>query len=184
MQKRRVRVRIRGMVQGVCFRAFARDAAIKEGVTGWVRNLRDGSVEALLEGDADRVERMIAWCHQGSPYGFVDHVEVKEEAYEGTFDRFDSYLWKVKALEQVKKLWEAFINFLITYDSHKISQLFDKLKWEEVVTNPYVWLIGLPYLGYMLVKKRFKTLILLFSLAAFVYLMQGHIPALRRDSPA
>lgn len=89
MQKRRVRVRIRGMVQGVCFRSFARDAAIHEGVTGWVRNLRDGSVEAVLEGDADKVERMIAWCHRGSPYGFVDQVEVKEEVYEGSFDRFD-----------------------------------------------------------------------------------------------
>ena len=88
MQKKRVRVRIRGMVQGVCFRAFARDAATSEGVTGWVRNLRDGSVEALFEGDTDRVERMIAWCHRGSPYGFVDQVEVKEEAYEGAFDRF------------------------------------------------------------------------------------------------
>jgi acylphosphatase len=89
MQKRRVRVRIRGIVQGVCFRAFARDAAIREGVHGWVRNLRDGSVEALIEGDADRVDRMVAWCHQGSPYGHVDHVEVKEEMYEGTFDRFE-----------------------------------------------------------------------------------------------
>ncbi len=77
------------MVQGVCFRSFARDAAIQEGVTGWVRNLRDGTVEALFEGDTDRVERMIAWCHQGSPYGFVDQVGVKEEVYEGTFDRFD-----------------------------------------------------------------------------------------------
>jgi len=89
MAKRRVRVRIKGMVQGVCFRAFTRDAAIKEGVTGWVRNLRDGSVEALFEGDIDRIERMIAWCHHGSPYGFVDHVEVREEPYEGSFDRFD-----------------------------------------------------------------------------------------------
>ena len=89
MQKRRVRVRIRGMVQGVCFRAFARDAGIKEGITGWVRNLRDGSVEAVFEGDADRVDRMIAWCHKGSPYGYVDHVEVKEEMYEGTFERFE-----------------------------------------------------------------------------------------------
>jgi len=89
MQKRRVRVRIKGMVQGVCFRAFARDEAIKEGVTGWVRNLRDGSVEALIEGDVEKVDRMIAWCRRGSPYGYVDHVEVKEEVYEGTFDRFE-----------------------------------------------------------------------------------------------
>jgi acylphosphatase len=88
MPKRRVRVRIRGMVQGVCFRAFTRDAAIAEGVAGWVRNLRDGSVEAVFEGDAVKVERMVAWCHKGSPYGFVDSVEVKEEACEGALDRF------------------------------------------------------------------------------------------------
>jgi acylphosphatase len=88
MPKKRVRVRIRGMVQGVCFRAFTRDAAIAEGVTGWVRNLWDGSVEAVFEGDTERVERMVAWCHRGSPYSLVDHVEVKEEAYEGAFDRF------------------------------------------------------------------------------------------------
>jgi acylphosphatase len=89
VKKRRVRVRIRGMVQGVCFRAFARDAAVTEGVAGWVRNLRDGSVEALFEGDADSIERMIAWCRRGSPYGHVDQVDVKEEVYEGTFDRFE-----------------------------------------------------------------------------------------------
>jgi acylphosphatase len=89
MEKRRVRVRIRGMVQGVCFRAFTRDAAVKEGVTGWVMNMRDRSVEAVFEGDAAAIERMIAWCRQGSPYGSVDHVEVKEEVYEGTFDRFE-----------------------------------------------------------------------------------------------
>jgi acylphosphatase len=77
------------MVQGVCFRAFTREAAVKEGVTGWVMNMRDRSVEAVFEGDAAAIERMIAWCHQGSPYGFVDHVEVKEEVYEGIFDRFE-----------------------------------------------------------------------------------------------
>ena len=89
MPKKRARVRIRGMVQGVCFRAFTRDAAIAEGVTGWVRNLRDGSVEAVFEGDAERVDRMIAWCHRGSPYSLVDSVEVKEETYEDAFDRFE-----------------------------------------------------------------------------------------------
>jgi hypothetical protein len=80
-------------------------------------------------------------------------------------------------LEQAKKLWKAFIDFLITYDSHKISQLFDKLKWEEVLTNPYVWLIGLPSLGYMLWKKRFRTLILFLSLAAFLYLIKATFPS-------
>lgn len=89
MAKRRVRVRIRGMVQGVCFRSFARDAAIAEGVAGYVRNLRDGSVEAVFEGEPEQVERMVAWCHKGSPYGFVDQVEVREEPGEGDLKRFE-----------------------------------------------------------------------------------------------
>jgi hypothetical protein len=79
-------------------------------------------------------------------------------------------------LEQAKKLWEAFINFLITYDSHKISQMLDEMKWEEVLTNPYLWLIGLLSLGCMLWKKRFKTIILLLSLAAFLYLIKVTFP--------
>jgi hypothetical protein len=79
-------------------------------------------------------------------------------------------------LEQAKKLWEAFINFLITYDSHRISQLFDEMKWGEVISNPYLWLIGLLSLGYMLWKKRFKTIILLLSLAAFLYLIKVTFP--------
>jgi acylphosphatase len=59
-----------------------------EGVAGWVRNRRDGSVEAVFEGDAEKVERMVAWCHKGSPYGFVDSVEETEETCEGALDRF------------------------------------------------------------------------------------------------
>jgi acylphosphatase len=77
------------MVQGVCFRSFARDAAIAIGVAGYVRNLRDGSVEAVFEGEPEQVERMLAWCHKGSPYGFVDQVEVREEPREGDLKRFE-----------------------------------------------------------------------------------------------
>jgi hypothetical protein len=79
-------------------------------------------------------------------------------------------------LEQAKKVWETFINFLVTYDSHKISKMFDELKWEEVLTNPWVWVLGLLSLGYMLWKKRFKTLVLLVSLAAFLYLIKVTFP--------
>ena len=89
MAKMRVRVWIKGRVQGVFFRAYTRDAAVGEGVTGWVRNLPDGRVEAVFEGDADKVRRMVAWCHEGSPLGRVDHVESKEEVYQGNFDRFE-----------------------------------------------------------------------------------------------
>ncbi len=90
MTKRRVRVFIRGRVQGVFFRAYTRDAAIKEGLMGWVRNLSDGRVEALFEGDADKVERMISWCrNEGSPLSRIESVEVREEAYTGDLTYFD-----------------------------------------------------------------------------------------------
>ncbi len=86
-------------------------------------------------------------------------------------------------MEQAKRLWEAFVNFLVTYDSHKISQMIDTLKWEDVYRNPYVWVIGLPSLGYMLWKKRFKTVILLFSLVAFLYLVKATFPASAENIP-
>ena len=89
MQKRRVHVWIKGRVQGVFFRAYTREAAVKEGVAGWVRNLPDGRVEAVFEGDADNVEHMVSWCHRGSPLGRVDHVDAQEEAYQGDLYRFE-----------------------------------------------------------------------------------------------
>ncbi len=88
MKKRRVQVRITGRVQGVFFRAYTRDAAEQIGVAGWVRNLPDGSVEAIFEGDAIKIDAMIEWCHEGSPLGRVERVEVLEEVYAGDFDRF------------------------------------------------------------------------------------------------
>lgn len=88
MDKRRVHVWIKGRVQGVFFRAFTRDTALMEGVAGWVRNLPDGRVEAVFEGDAHKVERMVAWCHEGSPMSRVDQVETVEEAYRGESDVF------------------------------------------------------------------------------------------------
>ncbi len=87
MKKRRAHVWITGRVQGVFFRAYTRDAAQLIGVTGWVRNLPDGRVEAVFEGEADKVERMIEWCYEGSPLGRVHRVEVLDEVYTGDFDR-------------------------------------------------------------------------------------------------
>jgi len=87
MKKRRVHVWITGRVQGVFYRAYTRDAAQLLGVTGWVRNLPGGAVEAVFEGDADQVEKMVAWCYEGSPLSRVDRVEVLDEVYTGDFDR-------------------------------------------------------------------------------------------------
>ena len=88
MKKRRAHVWITGRVQGVFFRAYTRDAAQLIGVAGWVRNLPDGRVEAVFEGEADKVEKMMEWCREGSPMSRVDRVEVLEEVYTGDFDRF------------------------------------------------------------------------------------------------
>lgn len=89
MGKRRAHVWIQGRVQGVAFRAYTRDAATREGVTGWVRNLPDGRVEAVFEGDGERVERVLEWCLRGSPFGRVDRVQVIDEEYRGEYQRFE-----------------------------------------------------------------------------------------------
>ncbi len=77
------RVRVFGRVQGVFFRAFTRDAAQSAGVTGFVRNCPDGSVEAVLEGEARAVQRVIEAMRQGPPASRVDGVEVEEETPAG-----------------------------------------------------------------------------------------------------
>ncbi len=83
------RVVIRGWVQGVYFRAYTRDQARSLGLTGWVRNLPDGSVEALFEGEKDPVEKMVSWCHRGSPASRVEKVEVTYGPFTGAFDSFE-----------------------------------------------------------------------------------------------
>jgi len=89
MEKRRVRVWISGRVQGVFFRAYTYEAARLIGVAGCVRNLPGGKVEAVFEGDAEKVGKMIEWCQEGSPLSRVDNVEVLEEAYSGDFNKFE-----------------------------------------------------------------------------------------------
>jgi acylphosphatase len=79
----RRRVVVSGRVQGVWFRDSCREHARQHGVQGWVRNLPDGRVEAVFEGVPDRVDALVAWCHQGPPRAQVDDVEVTGEAPEG-----------------------------------------------------------------------------------------------------
>ncbi len=83
MDRTRAHVFVSGKVQGVYFRANTRDTAREEGVDGWVRNLRDGRVEAVFEGREDGVEELVDWCHEGSPAARVDDVEVEYEDPEG-----------------------------------------------------------------------------------------------------
>ncbi len=74
------RVVIRGQVQGVGFRAWAEDMALEFGVGGWVRNRRDGTVEAVLAGSGEAVTQMIEACRRGPPWAKVDRVDVADEA--------------------------------------------------------------------------------------------------------
>ncbi len=84
----RKRVFISGRVQGVYFRVYTRDAALGFGLRGWVRNLPDGRVEAVIEGEERQVEEMLKWCWHGSPSSRVDKVEVVAELYQGEFEDF------------------------------------------------------------------------------------------------
>jgi acylphosphatase len=83
-----IHVYISGRVQGVFFRAETQRAASSFNLTGWVRNLADGRVEALIEGDNADVENMIAWCRKGPPAVRVEKLIVKEEPYTGEFQDF------------------------------------------------------------------------------------------------
>lgn len=89
-ERERIRVMIRGRVQGVFFRAATREEAARLNVTGWVRNLPDGGVEVLAEGDPRPLKDLIAWCRQGPTYARVTHVEIFEEPYTGEFDSFQT----------------------------------------------------------------------------------------------
>ena len=84
----RAHVIIHGRVQGVCFRMETRKAARQLGATGWVRNLADGNVEAVMEGSEAVVEALLDWCRQGPRMARVDKVEVAWESYTGAFDSF------------------------------------------------------------------------------------------------
>jgi len=73
---KRAQVVVHGAVQGVFFRVEARDRARSLGVAGWVRNTADGSVEAVLEGEDERVESMVDWCRRGPRGARGDDVDV------------------------------------------------------------------------------------------------------------
>jgi acylphosphatase len=81
--RERAHVFVSGRVQGVFFRDTTRQTAQAEGVDGWVRNLDDGRVEAVFEGDPDAVAAMVEFCHEGSPAARVDDVDVEYGTPEG-----------------------------------------------------------------------------------------------------
>ena len=83
MARVRRRVLVDGRVQGVFFRDTCRREAAVAGIEGWVRNLADGRVEAVFEGEADAVQRLVDWCRAGPPRATVTRAEVHVEEPQG-----------------------------------------------------------------------------------------------------
>jgi acylphosphatase len=86
--KKRLHLFISGRVQGVFFRANTWKTARSLGLAGWVRNLPDGRVEVIMEGDAEAVAKMLAWCREGASPARVDGMEIREETATGEFVDF------------------------------------------------------------------------------------------------
>ena len=84
----RARIVIAGRVQGVYFRASARDVAYAQRLFGWVRNRTNGDVEAVVEGEADAVQAFIAWCQTGPPGAHVSEVQVTMAPYTDEYHGF------------------------------------------------------------------------------------------------
>ena len=85
---RRYHLWISGRVQGVFFRANTLQQARSLGLAGWVRNLSDGRVETVFEGDERAARAMLSWCHRGNPPARVAHVEAVEETATGEIADF------------------------------------------------------------------------------------------------
>jgi acylphosphatase len=79
----RRRVTVHGRVQGVFFRDSARERANAHGVSGWARNMPDGSVEAVLEGEPEAVQHVVRFLQSGPPHAAVERIDVEEEEPEG-----------------------------------------------------------------------------------------------------
>ncbi|MCG8555189.1 MAG: acylphosphatase [Proteobacteria bacterium] len=88
MAQKRIRVVVRGRVQGVFFRASAQREAKRLGLTGWVRNRSDGAVEVMAEGEEDQVKDLLAWTQRGPSTARVDQVETYWRSYTGEYVDF------------------------------------------------------------------------------------------------
>lgn len=89
MSKQRIRIFVSGKVQGVFFRQALKVMAKKNSVTGWVKNLKDGRVEAVLEGDLEKVSRLVEWSHGGPANARVEDVEIINEKFLDEYTQFD-----------------------------------------------------------------------------------------------
>jgi acylphosphatase len=89
MNQKRTHLIIEGRVQGVWFRESTRRQAVSLGVSGWVKNRPEGTVEALLEGPENKVLKLVAWCGKGPSTANVTGIHETEEVWRGAFDAFD-----------------------------------------------------------------------------------------------
>ena len=87
--KKQLHIKVTGRVQGVCFRMYTCMEANRLGVTGWVRNCDDGSVELVAEGESDAVDALAAWCRHGPPSARVNAVTATEGPAGGRYNGFD-----------------------------------------------------------------------------------------------
>ena len=88
MANKRVSLIVRGRVTGVYFRAAAQREAKRLGITGWVKNRNDGSVELLAEGEEDAIKEIMSWAHHGPSAARVEQVDVRWRGYTGEYFDF------------------------------------------------------------------------------------------------
>jgi len=88
MEIARLHIVIEGIVQGVFFRASTIEESSKLGLTGWVKNCSDGRVEAVFEGEIDKIEQIVEWCKKGPPGAVVRNVETVWERATGEYNSF------------------------------------------------------------------------------------------------
>jgi len=91
MTQQRIRILIKGKVQGVFFRQALKVTAKRNHLSGWVRNLDDGRVETVIEGEDEHVSAVVEWCHAGPANARVEDIEIHNEKYVGEFSKFDVF---------------------------------------------------------------------------------------------
>jgi len=79
---------ISGTVQGVFYRASCQDVAVKYGLNGYVKNLLNGQVEVIAQGEKEQLEKLVEWCKKGPPHAQVDNVEITWEDVDKTHNAF------------------------------------------------------------------------------------------------
>ena len=88
-EKGRAHIIVSGLVQGVFFRVTTRQKAVSLGLRGWVKNLANGQVEAVFEGEKEKVQEMVEWTRKGFDSAQVDDIKVEWEEYTGKFSDFE-----------------------------------------------------------------------------------------------